>query len=363
MKIAYLNTSYNQNSTTGGATHIREFIDEVSASGHRIFASQYNQHPKVTQIEDSVFLRLRTIIKCDVIYTRYSGKLTNSMLFNKFPLRQLTQNSLNIWEFNALPVYAITKGKGRCEVQRQNDLLRKEAEVSDLAVCVSTTMAAYVDDVLHWRKILVVPNGSNPEHFKPGLPHPERMSYFKNSFNIVWMGSLSHEWSNIDLLTKTTKTLWALGYKEIFFHLIGSFPSWLSETLPPNAYLYGKQPYDKLPNWLSAMDVGLNLYKENQNDYGSPIKIFDYMANGLGVISTQQPQVYEILDEIGFADFVLQLDGPQELLEKILLLYENEDLLQDYKKKARELIVNKYNWKNGVNKILTEIKVLLNEKK
>ena len=49
MKIAYLNTSYKENSTSGGSTHIREFINRVTAAGHTIYVGQYNRHPKAMQ--------------------------------------------------------------------------------------------------------------------------------------------------------------------------------------------------------------------------------------------------------------------------------------------------------------------------
>ena len=302
-----------------------------------------------------------TLLTCDVIYTRYEGKMKKSMHLNKFPYNVFLKNAVIVWEFNALPNYALVKGKDENEVNRQKRLLRAEAGISDLAVCVSETMADYVEKQLHWRKVLVVPNGSNPDHFKPGLPFPERMNYFKEKFNVAWMGSLSHEWSHTDLLLSTAKVLWNQGNQDIAFHLFGKFPQTLSQYIPPNVHLYGNQPYHKLPNWLSAMDVGVILYKDNLNNYGSPIKLFDYMANGLAIISTEHPQVKQILAEIDFDHFVMQSESEIELSEKIMSLAKNHQLLIDFKKKTRELVVYKYNWKITISELLKELELMVHE--
>lgn len=363
MKIAYLNTNFNENSASGGLTHIREFIDNATIAGHIIFAGKYNHHPKVSQIDERILPRIKTLLQCDVVYTRYEGTFSNSMQLSRFPLNILTKKALIVWEFNALPTYAFTKGKDLQEVNRQIELLRKEARISDLAVCVSEMMAEYVRDVLKWKNVLVVPNGSNPEHFKPRLNFPERMNYFRDFFNVVWAGSLSLPWSNLDLLLETVKEFWEMGNRNILFHLIGQFPASLSQSIPPNTYLYGNQPYNELPKWLSAMDVGLILYKNRLTDYGSPIKFFDYMANGLGVITTDQPQVKKILAEIGFDDFVMQGDSKDELIGKINTLADSKELLNKFKAGGRKLVVEKYNWENSVNTILKEIEVLVDAKR
>ena len=363
MKIAYLNTVFKENSVSGGSTHIREFINHVTALGHTIYVGKYNFHPKALQIDERIFSRIKTLLQCDVIYTRYQGNMTQSMMLSKFPLKNLTRHAINIWEFNALPIYALTKGKGENEVNRQINLLRNEAITSDMAVCVSETMANYVKSVLKWKNVIVIPNGSNPEHFKPGLHIPERMTFFEENLNIVWAGSLRLNWSHTELLLKTAHKFWSSGNKKILFHLIGQHPMYLSKVIPPNVFLYGSQPYNDLPNWLSAMDIGLILYKDKLNNYGSPIKLFDYLANGLSVISTPQPQVKDILSDIGFENFVLRDESSDELFEKIMILAKNKGILDKFKKFGRKLIVDKYNWENSFIKLLNKIEQLVNDGK
>jgi len=363
MNIAYLNINFRENTADGGSTHIREFVNEVTNLGHEIYSDRSNHHPKVIHISKGIISRIMTLKKCDVFYTRYQGEITHSMRFTTSTMRIISKKSLNVWEFNTIPSFALLKGKDEKEVENQIRFLRKQAEISDLAVCVTDKMADFVNQKLGWKKVLMVPNASNPSHFKPGLPCHPRMDFFSGNLNVVWLGSLFEQWNDFELLNKTAENLWNKGIKNVCFHLIGSFPGYISQMIPPNVFLYGAQSYHSLPNWLSAMDIGLILYKNEQATFGSPIKLFDYLSSGLAVISTTHPQVKNILNEIGFEDFALKNNTPEDLAEKILLLLENQTLLKQYKENARKIIEAKYNWRNSVNMIITTLETLLDEYK
>jgi glycosyltransferase involved in cell wall biosynthesis len=189
------------------------------------------------------------------------------------------------------------------------------------------------------------------------------MKYFENNFNIVWSGSISLSWSHTDLLISTAKYLWDLGDRAVSFHVIGQVPPNLSKLMPPNIYCYGPQLYKELPNWLSAMDVGLVLYNDNVSSYGSPIKFFDYMSNSLAVMCTEHPQMRAILAEIGYEEFIIKTNMAQELAEKILYLYNNKHILHDFRTKARDLILHKYSWEKIVGRILNEVVEIYNDKR
>jgi len=355
LNIAYLNTSFRQEGTSGGSTHVREFIEHANRSGHKILVGKYNYHPQAQQLPDFIFHSYNALMKCDVIYVRYEGEVTKSMQLSTFPLNLLPRKPLIVWEFNALPDYLLARGFSQETVNKEISLLSKEAKISELAVCVSKPMASYVDKVLGFKKTIVVPNGSNPNHLMPGLPIPPRMTYFENQFNVAWVGSLKEPWANIEIFLEAANFIWSQNGKEICFHLIGEHPPEIAQEMPPNVFLYGGQPYNDLPHWLSAMDVGLILYKDNLNYYGSPIKFFDYLANGLAVISTEQPQVREILSTIAAQEFVLNNETSEDLIKAIHTLYFNKEKLEIYKNSVRELILTQYNWERSVNTIIKEL--------
>lgn len=359
MKIAYLNTSFNIAGSTGGNTHVGEFIDEVVQSGHEIFAGQSNHHPKVKHIPIQFWRRVKILMACDVFYIRYEGDVTGTMQLSKFPQRILSKNALIVWEFNTTPEYILTHSGTITEVKNQLALLRREAKICNLAVCVTEEMADYFQKMVGFTNVLVVSNAANPDRFKPCLPIPLRMEFFKDKINVVWAGSLFLPWNNADLLIEVANYLWKIGRDDICIHLIGEpSPDWV-QRIPPNVFIYGRLPYEVLPNWFSAMDIGLILYKERQNDFGSPIKLFDYLSNGLAVISTCHPQTSRILGEIGQEEFVMKTEHPDELGKLILKLADNPQQLQIFKEKTRELIVRKYNWANSTQKILAELETMI----
>ena len=62
--------------------------------------------------------------------------------------------------------------------------------------------------------------------------------------------------------------------------------------LPDNVTRLGARPYDRVPAFVAAFDVGLVPYKDNAFNRGSdPLKVHEYLATGLPVVATDLPAV------------------------------------------------------------------------
>jgi len=60
----------------------------------------------------------------------------------------------------------------------------------------------------------------------------------------------------------------------------------------PNVHLLGGRPYEKLPRYCRGFDVGLIPFRMNRLTYSAnPIKLREYLAAGLPVVSTSLPEV------------------------------------------------------------------------
>jgi glycosyltransferase involved in cell wall biosynthesis len=94
----------------------------------------------------------------------------------------------------------------------------------------------------------------------------------------------------------------------------------------PNMVFIGPQPYETLPHWVKAFDVGLQPYVLNSQTYHSnPLKLREYLAAGKPVVSISVPEVERFKDHVGTAhDY-------EEFLQRI-----EEALATDSKERQRE---------------------------
>ncbi len=71
----------------------------------------------------------------------------------------------------------------------------------------------------------------------------------------------------------------------------------------PNIHLLGPRPYRDLPAYVQAFDVGLIPYLLNEWTLAvDPLKLLEYLAAGIPVVSTEIPEVLKYRDAIAVAD-------------------------------------------------------------
>ena len=71
----------------------------------------------------------------------------------------------------------------------------------------------------------------------------------------------------------------------------------------PNVFLLGRRPYDLLPAYCAAFQAGLLPFVcTAMTQYVSPIKMFEYLAAGLPVVSTPLPEAERFRSSIAIAD-------------------------------------------------------------
>lgn len=167
--------------------------------------------------------------------------------------------------------------------QMETDLIRR----SDLVITSAEKLYANKRH-LH-PKTYLVPHGVDSEHFSKacltnmivpkeleGLPTP-----------IVGFWGLIHEWIDIDLIYRV-----ALQRPQWSFVLIGKVGVDCSvlKTLH-NVHLLGVRSYDTLPAFAKGFSVGIMPFKINRlTENVNPIKLREYLAAGLSVVSTPLPE-------------------------------------------------------------------------
>jgi glycosyltransferase involved in cell wall biosynthesis len=358
MLLYYANTTYKLNDTRGRNAHIRQFIQHSLRLGHEVWLDELSEtHPLLHEVPKARFQRWAVLRKMDVIYTRLQESPTFSCRYALPPKRWVLPSALHVWEFNTIPEFHCVMGRSSEVVQESIRLLRHYGRGCDLAICVSAAMGDYVREVLGIKHIAVVPNGSDPNRFRPDVQPVASVQRPPEGLNVVWMGSADLAWHHFDLMLEAAR--WLSQNRRgvnILFHVIGhSFPS---TEVPGNVIYHGSQPYETLPAWLAAMDVGLVLYRPGVADYNSPLKLYDYMASGLTIVATPQPQVDEVMLALKAKDLIVPFEDPVYLAEVLVRLAADPERRQRIGRMGRFLVEHYYNWERATTQIFNSIQKL-----
>ncbi len=360
MKVAFANARFRPDSHDGANAHVRQFVQNAVAVGHELWMWPGVSHPAAKVLPPGRVARTIKLRDMDVIYTRVQHDVPSPCTWTLGPTRRLLGDPLMVWEFNTVPEYGQYRGMSQPAIQTEIDKLRHYGKGCDLAVCVSAHLADYVRNKLGIARTLVVPNGSDPDLYAPDAPIVPRLSgaVDDGTFNVLWIGSAYVDWHNFKLLGDAAKLIWERGNRQnIVFHLIGQGMSKMGD-MRPNVHYYGFEDYEKLPRWLSAMDVGLCLYRPGPADYSSPLKVFDYMSSGLAVIATRQPQTSELLNELKTPELLVAPDDPTALADALEQLAGDPAKVEATGRRARELSIAKYTWRRAVVDTFAEIEEL-----
>ena len=124
-------------------------------------------------------------------------------------------------------------------------------------------------------------------------------------------------WVDTGLLQETAKA-----FPDASLILIG--PAW-SQSTPPsepaNLHWLGPRSYAELPRLAAHFDVGLVPFRQDRlTAYVNPLKVLEYMALGLPIVSTPLP------DLDAFGDLILQASGPAQFVTQIRRALEDRSV-------------------------------------
>jgi len=113
-------------------------------------------------------------------------------------------------------------------------------------------------------------------------------------------------------------------------------------NLQDKIILAGWQPYEKIPEFLTASDLCLFPAHDNEVTHNIvPIKIYEYMAAGKPVIATRLPGVVK---EFGNNNGIIYVDEPGGVVKRTVKLIKNGDLAEQGLRVKR--FVKRYSWDN-----------------
>ena len=217
-------------------------------------------------------------------------------------------------------------------------------------------------------KIVVYPNGINPKKFNPAIDGSSIREKYKlaNRKILGFIGSFG-PWHGVVELAEAIVTFFKTypeQQQEVSFLLIGDgllMPK-VKEIIQNSPYgenviLTGTVPQDQAPTYLAACDILLSPHVPNKDGtkfFGSPTKLFEYMAMGKAIIASDLEQIGEILEHKNTAILVKPRDI-SALSEAMKLLITSENLATEMGHNARRDVISKFTWDIHVENIIQNL--------
>jgi glycosyltransferase involved in cell wall biosynthesis len=120
---------------------------------------------------------------------------------------------------------------------------------------------------------------------------------------------------------------------------------WLKKSSADVAYR-GKLGRSEIATLLNQSLIGLCLFQLEPNHlYAMPTKIFEYMAAGLAVVTSDLPKSREIVEAAG-CGFSVSLDDRKALTDKLLMLAADPQRAIELGLAGRAAVSRDYNWED-----------------
>lgn len=168
----------------------------------------------------------------------------------------------------------------------------------------------YQSKVAKNRRTFLVRHGVDFEHFQCALlaetSIPHEIATLPRP--VIGFFGLVADWVDVELMAAVAKR-----FSQGSLVVVGKAIADVSALQRlPNVHLLGRKPYEELPNYCKGFDVALNPFRINELTLNAnPLKVREYLAAGLPVVSTAIPEV-QVLDHcrIGSnaADFIRQIE-------------------------------------------------------
>jgi glycosyltransferase involved in cell wall biosynthesis len=387
MKILYVAAGIPVPGTLGGSTHAYAVASGLAQRGHNVhlvaascegysglapFARpvsaridsfglhQFDVPKALSLLASSAMLRLARALRPDVVIERYYNFAGAGLL----AAHQLGLPAL--LEVNALIVDPPVVAKRRLDDALGSPMRRWAEWQCRSATAIVTPLHTTVPASIPREKIIELPWGADvarfaevaEQRFQPSAlsPQPSALSPQPSALsppNIVFMGSF-RAWHGVTDFVRAALLLLAQGHA-VRFTLIGDGPERAAaEALaaPRSACFHftGAVPYAQIPALLASADIGVAPFTTAPHPalraagfFWSPLKIYEYMAAGLPVVTAAIPPLDTIIRD-GHEGTLYREGDVQALATAIARLLADPASAHRLGQAARSRVVAHYSW-------------------
>ena len=313
-------------------------LDEISCTKNRFKIQNY-----INKIEPDLIIARHNANFSPLLY-----KLTNL----KQPL---------ILEINALITHDLARANHRIptKVSRlEKDVIRKSDAVFSVCRGTSEMIKELGADP---QKVFTVPNGVDPNKFSPRPKLEQLCNKYGLSGNSVigYVGGFVKGKSEPrDVLCmleafKIAKMNCEVPVKMLMIGKMEEEYLWKEIKrfgIADSVVFTGLIEHACLPEFMNLIDIAVAPYFERHIRYGSPVKLFEYMAMEKPTIIPKVGQPARILKNWETA-VLIKPESPSSMAKALLMLIRNTFERKKIGRNARRLILSKYTWEHNARNI------------
>jgi glycosyltransferase involved in cell wall biosynthesis len=210
-------------------------------------------------------------------------------------------------------------------------------------------------------KIILNPNAVDTELFRPGVGGAEvRRELGIDDSDVVagFVGTFG-PWHGVLELARAIKSLTENARVRFLFVGSGSLYGEVERILQAECesgkvIFTGAVAHDRVPALLDACDILVAPHvplADGSDFFGSPTKIFEYMAMGKAIVASRLGQIGEVLMD-GETALLVQTGNIKELAAAIMRVTGSSELRARLGPNAREAAVKKHTWSHNARRVL-----------
>jgi glycosyltransferase involved in cell wall biosynthesis len=233
---------------------------------------------------------------------------------------------------------------GRSMAEMESALLRR----ADVVVVSADRL--FRSKAPHNQHTILIRHGVDFEHFRkallPETEVPKEIAHLPHPI-IGYFGLMAADWIDIELLVKVARH-----FSNGSIVLLGKATMDMSRvTALPNVHLLGRKSFDSLPAYSKGFDAAILPFPISEVTLNAnPLKVREYLAAGLPVVSTKIPEV----EVIGHAEIA---DSHDDFIRAL------EEVLKDPGPKLwRSELMRHESWEGRVDELRQHIGGLANER-
>ena len=296
------------------------------------------------------------------VYQRYAANsIVGLLLAGRYGVALITEyNGSEVW-INRHWGRVLANESGAAEVEQLN------LAGADLVVVVSEALRQeLLSRGIAPQRILVNPNGVDPVRYHPavdGRAVRQRLA-LDDSIVVGFVGTFM-PWHGAEVLAAAALELLAeQPESRLCFLFIGDGPRMpavrrivAANGVDRRCRFAGLVPQHEGPSYMAACDILVAPHVPNADGspfFGSPTKLFEYMAMGKPIVASDLDQIGEVLSD-GDNALLVEPGDSSALARAIRRLATEPDLAQRLATNARQTALERHTWRRHTERILAKL--------